>query len=262
MMEFDLYYIIVIFVSLGAAFFSGLLGIGGGIIIFPAFLYLMPFLGYEPFSVNEITGVAAAQSLVAVFFSFMNHRKFGTVNFKLIKAVLPTGIMGALSGAVIAKYVPELTLLYMYLLLLIVATILILIPKAECTNKDGGCTFKNPILTYILIFSGTFVSGALGFAGAVTFIPILNHFCKAPIKVAISTTTLIVLISTSFIFMGKASVGLVPYDLIIFIIIGSLFGATVGARLNKILPSTALRFILLGVVLTIGARIFLTILEY
>ncbi len=258
----DVYYITVIFISLGAAFFSGLLGIGGGIIIFPAFLYLMPFLGFQTFTVNEITGIAAAQSLAGVFFAFVNHRKFGTVNLKLIKTVLPAGVTGALSGAVTAKYVSELALLLMYLFLLIIASVLILLPKAECANKDGGCTLDRPFITNLLIFAGTFVSGALGFAGAVTFIPILNHFCKVPVKVAISTTTLIVLISTALIFVGKAGVGLIPFDLLIFIIIGAVFGATLGAKLNRMLSPGVLRMVLLGVVITIGARIFLTILEY
>lgn len=258
----DPYFIVVVFVSLGAAFFSGLLGIGGGIIIFPAFMYLMPVLGYSAFSVNEITGIAAAQSLAGVFFSFMNHRKFGTVNYKLMKTVLPVGVVGALSGAIIAKFISELALLYMYLVLLVFIVVLLLIPKEECPNKDGGCSFDRPYATNSFIFAGTFASGSLGFAGAATFIPILNHFCKAPIKVAISTTTLIVLISTAIIFAGKAAVGLVPYDLIPSIIIGSIFGATIGSKLNKRLPAVVLRIIFLLVVLTIGARIFLTILEY
>ena len=259
---FDFYYIIIIFISLGAAFFSGLLGIGGGIIIFPAFLYLLPFLGFQTFSVNEITGIAATQSLAGIFFAFMNHRKFGIVNFKLVKTVLPAGIVGALSGAIIAKFVSEKILLFMYLLLLVLAVVLILIPKAECHNTNGECRLEKPIITNLLIVLGTFVSGALGFAGAVTFIPILNHFCKTPIKVAISTTTFIVLISTTLIFLGKAAVGLIPFNLIIFIIIGAVFGAALGAKVNRMLSSFILKMILLGVIIILGIRIFLTILEY
>jgi len=257
----EFYYITVIFVSLGAAFFSGLLGIGGGIIIFPAFLYLMPLLGFNAFTVNEITGIAAAQSLAGVTFSFMNHRKHGTVNFRLVKTVLPAGIFGALSGALVAKVISEQALLFMYLILLIIAGILILLPRVECSNTKGGCSFDRPVVTNLLILGGTFVSGALGFAGAVTFIPILNHFCRAPIKVAISTTTFVVMISTALVFAGKAAVGLVPFDLILFIIIGAFFGAAIGAKLNRILSATVLRVILFGVILILGTRILLTLLE-
>ncbi|OGI04091.1 MAG: hypothetical protein A2Y25_11365 [Candidatus Melainabacteria bacterium GWF2_37_15] len=257
----DLYYIIIIFVSLGAAFFSGLLGIGGGIIIFPAFLYLLPFLGFQTFSVNEITGIAATQSLAGIFFAFMNHRKFGAINLKVVKAVLPAGIIGALSGAVTAKYVSEKAMLCMYLFLLAVSAVLILIPSAESNNSED-CKLERPVITNLIIFTGTFISGTLGFAGAVTFMPILNHFCKLPVKAAISTTTLIVLISAILIFAGKISVGLIPYNLIIFIIIGAVFGAALGSKLNRLLSPFILRMIFVGIFIILGIRIFLTILEY
>ena len=259
---FDFYYITVIFVSLGAAFFSGLLGIGGGIIIFPAFMYLFPFLGFTTFTINEITGIAAAQSLAGVFFAFMRHRKFGNINIKLIKIVLPVGIIGAITGAVSARFISEKFLLIMYIFLLVMATILILIQKTDGFCKDNEYKFDRPVITNFFIFINTIICGALGFAGAALFIPILNYFCKVPIKTAISTTTLIVFITASFVFAGKVSVGLVPFDFIIYIIIGSFFGAAFGTKLNKILSSLTLKRILLFVILVVGIRIFLTILEY
>lgn len=258
---FDFYYIVVIIISFGAAFFSGLLGIGGGIVIFPAFLYLIPFLGFKTFTVNEITGIAAAQSLAGVFFAFINHRKYGNINLNLVKKILPFGLLGGITGAVSAKFISETDLLVIYLVLLVVAGILVLLPRSECPYNSEECKLERPIATNLLIFCGTAISGALGFAGAVTFIPILNYFCKAPIKVAISTTTLIVLITTTFVFLGKAAVGLVEFDLIIYILIGAVFGAKLGAKINKILSASILRKILLLVILTLGLRILLTVFE-
>ena len=141
------------------------------------------------------------------------------------------------------------------------AIVLILIPKAECSYV-GECKFKKTAFVNFLILLGTTISGSLGFAGAFTFIPILNHFCNAPLKIAISSTTLIVFIITILVFAGKFAIGLVPFELILFIIIGSIFGANLGARLNKILSSSALRAILLFVIVFIGIRIFFTVMEY
>ncbi len=258
----DFYHIIVILTSFGAAFFSGLLGIGGGVVIFPAFLYLMPYLGFETFTVNQITGIAATQSLAGVFFAYINHRKHGNINPKLIKTILPIGLIGGLTGAVSAKFFSEKELLIIYLVLLVTAGALVLLPRTDRTYDSEECKLERPIATGSLIFFGTAISGALGFAGAVTFIPILNYFCKAPIKIAISTTIFIVLITTSLVFAGKAAVGLVPFELIIFILIGAFFGANLGAIVNKVLPSSVLRIILLLVILSLGLRILFTILEY
>ncbi len=259
---FDFYPVIVILISFGAAFFSGLLGIGGGIVIFPAFLYLVPFLGFETFTVNKITGIAATQSLAGVFFAYMNHRKIGHINSKLIKKILFAGLIGGLTGAVSAKFFSERELLIIYLILLFVAGTLVLLPrpKSQCDSEE--CKLQRPIAANLLIFCGTAISGALGFAGAVIFIPILNYFCKAPMKVAISTTILIVLITTTLVFFGKAAVGLVPMNLIIYILIGSVFGASLGAKVNKALSPPALRKILLLVMLVLGLRILFSIFEY
>jgi|GEM_PF-1150533 len=258
----ELYYIVVILISFGAAFFSGLLGISGGIIIFPAFLYLVPFLGFESFTVNEITGIAAAQSLAGVFFAFMNHRKMGNINPKLVKKILPVGMAGGLTGTVFAKFITEQQLLIIYFILLLAAGFLVMLPRADCPYDSEECKLERPIATYLLVFCGTAISGALGFAGAVTFIPILNYFCNTPIKVAISTTIFIVLITTTIVFLGKALLGLVPFELIIFILIGALFGANVGTKVNKLLSPHTLRIILMLVILVLGLRILFTIFEY
>lgn len=259
---FDFYHLTVIFISFGAAFFSGLLGIGGGIVIFPAFLYLIPYLGFQSFTVNQITGIAASQSLAGVFFAFINHRKSGNINVNLIKKILPVGLIGGLTGAVSAKFFSEKHLLMIYLVLLIAAGILVLLPRVEGCYNSNECKLEKPFSTYILVFCGTAISGTLGFAGAVTFIPILNYFCKAPIKIAISTTIFIVLITTSFVFLGKAAVGLVPLDLIIYIIIGAVFGANLGSKLNKALSPQILRKILILVIITLGLRIVFTVFDY
>ena len=257
-----MYHIVVICISFIAAFFSGLLGIGGGIITFPAFLYLVPFLGYSSFSVNEITGIAAAQSFAGIFFAFLHHKKIGNIDKTLVKAALPAGIAGGFIGAISAKFILEKDLLIIYLVLLAIAAILILIPQAEYFYERKRCAFNRPVLANFLIFCGTAISGAMGFAGSATFIPILNHFCKAPIKVAISTTIFIVLITTAVIFTGKASIGLIPYNLIIYIIIGAFLGAAVGTKINKMLPPWILRIIFLLVIVILGIKIFFTLLEY
>lgn len=258
----DLYHITVILISFGAGILSGLLGLGGGIIVFPAFFYLMPFLGFKTFTVSEITGIAATQSLAGIFFAYLNHRKFDTINVKLIKSVIFVAIIGALLGGIAAKFISEVILLWFYLFLLVVAVIIILAPRLETCESKQECTFNRPILINIFIFVSMLIASALGFAGALTFIPVFNHFCNAGIKVAISTGTLAALITTAFVFAGKAAVGLVYFDLLPLILIGAFLGAGFGAWMNKKLSPTILKTLLIVMALIVGIRIFLTILEY
>ena len=48
-------------------FLSGLLGIGGGIIMFPLLLYMPPLLGFESINVKSITGLTMMQGFLHRF---------------------------------------------------------------------------------------------------------------------------------------------------------------------------------------------------
>ncbi len=261
---FDIYYVAVIFVSLMAAFFSGLLGIGGGIVIFPSFLYILPLLGFEVLSVAYITGVSATQSLAGIFFSFLNHRKSEYIDFNIVKSVLPAGITGGIIGSVSAKFIPEQILLVLYLVILVMSLVLIFIPKEDYSQKNNqniNVKSQNLELKNFLIFFGAALSGSLGFAGAVTFIPVFIYFYRLPVKTAINTTISVVLIITSFIFIGKVVVGLVEFDLILFILIGAIVGAFLGSKLHEILSPLFLRNTLVVLVVLTGIRVLITILQ-
>lgn len=250
------YYFIVILISIGAAFFSGLLGIGGGIILIPSYLYLLPLLGFDHFSVNVITGIAATQATAGSFFSYKNHSKFESVNKNVAYKVLIFAIPAAFAGATLSKFLTGKQLLFVYLIILTIAGISVLIPPSE--ECEINCTYKpkNPVFMNFVIFISTAISSTMGFGGAVNFIPILNHFYKIPIKPAISTVTYLVLITTVVTLAGKLFSGLVPFNLIPFIILGSALGAWAGTKSSRLLSPIALKVILFLVVLTIGIRIF------
>ena len=252
------YYLIVVLISIGAAFFSGLLGIGGGIILIPSYLYLLPALGFDHFSVNIITGIAATQATAGGYFAFKNHIKFEVVNKTVAYKVALYAIPGALAGTIISKFLSGKQLLFLYLVILTLAGLSILLPQSVAQEENPSYKLKNPILVKFIIFISTAISSAMGFGGAVNFIPILNHFYKLPIRSSITTVTYLVLITTLVTFIGKLFLGLVPFKLIPFIVLGSAFGAWVGTKVSRALPPSVLKIILFLVVLTIWIRIFFT----
>ena len=252
------YYLIIVLISIGAAFFSGLLAIGGGIILIPSYLYLLPLLGFDHFSVNAITGIAATQAMAGGFFAFKNHSKFEAVNKKVANKVALFAIPGAIAGTVVSKYLSGKQLLFVYLVILTLAGLSVLLPESVIREENPTYKLKNPILVNFIILVSTAISSAMGFGGAVNFIPILNHFYKLPIKSTISTVTYLIVITTLVTFLGKMFLGLVPFKLIPLILVGSALGAWVGAKISRALPPLALKIILFLVVLTIWIRIFIT----
>jgi len=249
--------LIIIILGFIAGFASGLLGVGGGIIIIPSFLYLLPLLGFKALSLNQITGVAATQVFLGSLFACIEHRKYGLMDKSIIlKAGITSGV-GALIGAIVSKYTPEIILLIIYFIILILSIIALTLSKEK--NSQGQ--IKTGFAIFLIFFAGI-MSGALGLGGAVMYIPILTHFHGLPLKTGISNVTFIVLFTAMAAFLGKAATNQIPFHYLIFIIIGAFAGAKLGAKTNNKLPSRVLRIILLTIIVATAIRVAFSILYY
>ncbi len=96
---------IVLLLLLGAfsGFIAGLLGVGGGLIIVPALLYLLA--GEVPESVLMHTAVGTALAVI-VFTSISSvraHHQHGAILWQHFKQLTPTILLGAFSGAMLTK---------------------------------------------------------------------------------------------------------------------------------------------------------------
>lgn len=247
--------LIIIILGFIAGFASGLLGVGGGIIIIPSFLYLLPILGFKALSLNQITGIAATQVFLGSLFACIEHKKYGLMDKNII---LKTGIMsgvGALIGAIISKYTPEKILLIIYFVILILSITALILSKERTAQVQ-----IRPKSAATLIFFAGIMSGALGLGGAVMYIPILTHFHGLSLKTGISNVTFIVLFTSIAAFLGKAATNQIPFQFIIFIIIGAFAGAKLGAKTNNKLPSNVLKLILLIIITITAIRVAFSIL--
>lgn len=60
-------YLLIGALGLGTGFLSGLLGIGGGIVMAALLLYVPPIFGFEPLPMRIVAGLTIVQGLVRVF---------------------------------------------------------------------------------------------------------------------------------------------------------------------------------------------------
>jgi len=256
-----LYYSVVLLISVGASFFSGLLGIGGGIILIPSYLYIFPALGLDTFQMSVITGITAVQTVSGGCFAFLNHNKIQPLDKKIAFELAIYSIPAAFCGTIVAKFLTDKQLMLVYLLILTFAALSTFIPEQEAAEDLIDYNPPNKFFINSITFISTAVSSAMGFGGAVNFIPIINCFYKRPIKKTITTVTFLVLLTSFVTFVIKFSLGLVPYKLIILIVLGSAVGANLGTKVNTSLSPSKLKIILFLVIIVIWMRIFLTYIE-
>src|SRR5919109_4125513 len=65
---------ITLVAGLVASFLSGLLGIGGGLVLTPLLLYLPPLVGGAPIPVKIVTGLTIVQAISGSILGALRHR--------------------------------------------------------------------------------------------------------------------------------------------------------------------------------------------
>jgi len=94
-----------------AGVIGGLLGVGGGIVLVPAFFYAFAQLGYTG---PQLMQVCVATSMATIVFTSLRsvsaHHKKGAVDWGVLKAWAPTLALSAALGTFVASRVPSSTL--------------------------------------------------------------------------------------------------------------------------------------------------------
>lgn len=249
-------YLITFIVSTIAGFGTGLLGIGGGLVIYPVFLFLVPLLGLETLSINEVSGIATIQIVTGSLFAYLSHRK-NIIKIEHLYLIAVIAAIGALTGGITSSLFPEKLLLILYLFILTTSFCSMTFFK-ESKIQSNLPAQRNII--YILCLITGFLAGSLGLGGAILYIPILRYFYGLTTKLAISITTFIVFTGAIMTCTGKMVTGQIPYDLIIFTLVGSFIGAKAGACISKKTDSNKLRYILLALIFITIVRVLIAVI--
>ena len=96
---------IVPLLLLGAfsGFIAGLLGVGGGLIMVPALLYLLAGSIDQTILMHTAVGTALAAIVFTSISSVRAHHQHGAIDWHNFKKLTPTILLGAFSGALLSK---------------------------------------------------------------------------------------------------------------------------------------------------------------
>ncbi|MEO0356786.1 MAG: sulfite exporter TauE/SafE family protein [Pseudomonadota bacterium] len=94
-----------------AGVLAGLLGVGGGVVLVPAFFYTFTALGFNsPDLMQVCLATSLATIIVTSIRSTQSHHKRGAVDWAILRSVAPGIILGAFVGVAIAAQLSSLTL--------------------------------------------------------------------------------------------------------------------------------------------------------
>lgn len=223
-------FIFISCVFLGAlvGFLAGLLGIGGGLVVVPALVYLLTYLGIS----NEvIMPMALATSLSAIVMTSSSaafaHHKNKNIPWEITKPLMFVVALGALLGAFIADHLSAKALTNFFAVAVILLASYMLLSIRASQSREMPSTLK---LQFISLITGV-IASLMGMAGGAILVPVLTYF-GMPLRHCIGIATVCGVMVALF---------------------GSL-GYVISGFNNELLPEWTLGYIylpaLLGIVLT------------
>jgi uncharacterized protein len=215
--------ILTVLVGFAAGVLSGLFGVGGGIAMTPGLTALT--------GLPAIVAVATPLPVVlptAAVGAFTYHRA-GEVDLRAAAWISLTGALASAVGALLTQVVDAQLLLVVTALLLAWQSIQILRGSAQLTPAE-----ERPIPAWTLALLGVgagLLSGLLGIGGGLVIVPALAGLLGVPLKRALGTSLLAVVVLVIPGTIVHAVLGNIDWAASLFLVIGSLPGARSGARI-------------------------------
>ncbi len=234
-------------------FLSGLLGIGGGIIMAPLLLYVPPLFGITPLPMQTVSGLTIVQGLAACVSGGLTHRRHHFLSGRLVAWMGVTLFVSSFTGGVSARFTDNSHLLLVFAVMALIAAVLIVLPKKKELEYPAVAVlhFSRPRAVAVAMAVG-FSGGLVGQGGSFILIPLMTVFVKIPTRIAIGSNLAIVFLSTLAAFLGKALTSQIAWPLALPILLTVVPAAYLGASLSRRVPVDTLRLIL-GICIALAA---------
>jgi uncharacterized membrane protein YfcA len=253
--------ILYAFCSTLSGFMAGLLGIGGGLVIVPALVFLLPKFGFpQDYVMHVAVATSLALIIVTSISSTYTHHKKQAVDWQLFKKLFLGLIVGALLGAYIADWLKSsyLEILFGLFVWYIAYTLFF---KKNITKEESHLPGK-----WVLKIHGIFIAAfctLLGMGGGSLFVPYFSHYgvsmrravatssaCGFPLAVA--GVIGLIIVGTNEVALPAGTVGYIYLPAFFAMAIPSVAFAPLGAKLAHRLSLVLLRRIFAVFLVLVG----------
>jgi len=246
--------VVVALAGLISSLLSGLLGIGGGIVLTPLLLYAPQLLGAQPLPVKIVTGLTVMQAISGSVLGAQRHFAYGNVSMRLVLLMGPPAAAASLFGAFVSRDASDQLLLVIFAAFAILGAIFLVLPVDAQVATARDLKVNAPLAVALAVIIGGF-GGAVGI-GAIAFIlAALIYVLRVPPRVAIGSSLGIGLFGAAAAFIGKAATAQIEPTLAFVVVVSALVGSPIGAWVSVRTRTDLLLRILAVIVFLAGIRI-------
>lgn len=236
-----------------------MLGIGGGLVYVPILLAFG--VSFHLASSTSLFIITAAH--LSALHVFLRSR---LVDYKLALALEPITCLGAFFGGLLSSVFGETPLSMIFAAILVFGGVMMLRQSAAVSLIPANLSTRlvwhrcfgehqydiDVPIALPLAFSAGYFGGLLGFAGGFLKVPMLVLLFGVPIRIAIATSSMMVVVTSLMGFVGHGFAGHFDAALALPLACAAIFGAQIGARL-AVTTDRALLKQLFAIVLVVTA---------
>ncbi len=256
-----------VFICMGlgaiAGLMAGLLGIGGGLIIVPALVFLLPI--FQDLPPELVMVVAVATSLCSIIFTCASsawaHQKLHHISWDYTPTLLIGAAIGAASTGYLAHFIDANVLKKFFGCAVLFLGVRMLINKVNLSRRKLP---SHGMLGTISVSLAS-ISSLLGIGGGALYVPMLTHF-SVGVRHAIGAAAIIGFViacfaTTGYVMAGweqtanhAGYIGYVYWPGVAGIVATSLVAAQFGARLTSWIPVEKIKKLFGGFLLIVSVR--------
>lgn len=250
--------------GLASGLLAGLFGLGGGVILVPALIWVF---GHTGLATDWIPHLAVGTSLATIIgtgaASARAHHRRGAVRWDLFRHLAPGIVLGAWLGAALAGLLPELWLKRIFAVFLVYVGMRMLlvrgVPAARALPGRLGLGLTGGAIGAL--------SALVGIGGGTMTVPFLTRSgldlrravatsaaCGLPIAVAGAIGFVVIGWGREGLPVGAT--GFVYWPAVLVVLLASIPAAPLGARLAHGLPLAMLRRLFALLLLAVALRLF------
>ena len=247
---------------------AAMTGLGGGVFMVP-----LLSLAYDSSS-HQAIGTSLATIVFTSLSSAIGYWRQRRIDYKVGLILTLTTVPGAFVGAYLTRFIEEKLLGLIFGVFLIFVALRmafqfdlyrIQIPRIgkiwhRKIVDSGGAIFEydtNVNLGLVLSFFGGLSSGLLGIGGGALMVPILHLTMNFPMHVTVATSMFIMVFTSISGAATHFSLGNVQIYHAVFLCIGVIFGAQIGAYFSRNISGKGLRRMFGVVLFLISLRMIL-----
>ena len=176
--------VLLLVIGAFAGVLAGLLGVGGGIVLVPAFFYAFTVLGYDsPQLMQLCLGTSLATIIVTSIRSGLAHHKKGAVDLTILKTWAPGIVVGAIIGVAVATSLRSTALQAIFGILAIIVGAYMAFGRdtwriADAMPRGIARATLSPLLGFLSVL--------MGIGGGSFGVPVMSLY-NVPIHRAVAT---------------------------------------------------------------------------